>query len=143
MSPREPQPCGAFPRLQHRAIELHDTKVLGWSRTANQLVLQLDAYVHVSQGTPGLDRGTGWSQRLELILEGPEEVHLPEHAPLWISEGLIEFGEGPLALIPLPCSALGAISISLTGDIGTLSAKARSLQIHERGEPSFIERFTG
>jgi hypothetical protein len=139
--PREPQPCGAFPRLQHRAIELRETKVIGWSRAADQLVLQLDAYVHVSQGKPGIDTGTAWSQRLEFIFEAVTELQLPDHAPLWISRGEINSGEIVVERIALPCSYTSGVAISLSGDAGTISAKARSLQIRERGEPTFVERF--
>ena len=139
--PREPQSCGAFPRLQHRAVELRETKVIGWSRSGDSLALQLDAYVHVSQGKPGIDSGTAWSQRLQMICENIEELQLPEHAPLWISRGEIVIAGTPFERLALPCALLGELEMSLSGDMGLLKTKASALQVAERGEPVFVERF--
>jgi len=60
------------------------------------------AYIHKSKGTPGRDRGTGWSQEARLLLS---EVHAPEHwppLPNTISEGFLEVGGIRHEVIPLP-----------------------------------------
>lgn len=60
------------------------------------------AYIHKSTGTPGMDRGTGWSQEARLVLSevatsGPLPV-----LPNTISEGFLEVGGIRHELIPLP-----------------------------------------
>jgi hypothetical protein len=60
------------------------------------------AYIHKSTGTPGRDRGTGWSQEARLVLaEAVASGPLPV-LPNTISEGFLEVGGIRHQLIPLP-----------------------------------------
>ena len=60
------------------------------------------AYIHKSTGTPGRDRGTGWSQEARLVLaEAMASGPLPV-LPNTISEGFLEIGGIRHELIPLP-----------------------------------------
>ena len=44
------------------AIELHDSELSHLERDGMTCTLVLNAYVHCSQGTPGVHPGSGWSQ---------------------------------------------------------------------------------
>lgn len=45
--------------MPNSAIELHDSAVTARRRRGGRVVLHLDAYVHVSDGEPGVDPGSG------------------------------------------------------------------------------------
>ena len=48
------------------AVELHDSKLLSITDNGGEVVVELDAYIHQSPGQPGVDQGTGWTQRVRL-----------------------------------------------------------------------------
>ena len=60
------------------------------------------AYIHKSKGTPGRDRGTGWSQEARLVLYDAETSGPSPRFPNTISEGFLEVGGIRHELIPLP-----------------------------------------
>jgi hypothetical protein len=44
----------------NRAFELHDSDVTAVSWVGSELHLEMEAYVHASNGVPGVDGGSGW-----------------------------------------------------------------------------------
>ena len=60
------------------------------------------AYVHKSKGTPGRDRGTGWSQEARLVLSAAQTPGPLPLLPNTISEGFLEVGGIRHEVIPLP-----------------------------------------
>jgi hypothetical protein len=60
------------------------------------------AYIHKSKGTPGRDRGTGWSQEARLVLSEAEPPGPLPLLPNTISEGFLEVGGIRCEPIPLP-----------------------------------------
>ena len=141
---QDPQGCGAFPRLQKRAVALCESKLVSWSLAAGRLTLRLDAYLHVSQGQPGFDAGTAWEQPVELVLTGVEVQRAPAEAPLWLTGGAISLDGGPgLALLPLPLEHAGVARLVLEGESDRLEAAGLGLTAKALGEPRFVERFAG
>jgi hypothetical protein len=135
--------CGGHPRIQRRAIELHDTKVLWWRAEGSILRIRLDAYVHVSSGEPGLDPGTGWSQEVDVVVQNASIVAVPSETSLWITRGSVEV-EGSLQDgLPLPFDASGAIRIEWTGAEGRLAVSGSGLSVIPLDEPRFVEKFPG
>ena len=65
--------CGGPARIQHRAVELHDSKLRSWEAVGSRISLRLDAYVHASLGEPGVATGAlevlGSAIRIEPIGE--------------------------------------------------------------------------
>lgn len=84
-------------------LELHDSRVSGIELSDGFATIYFShAYVHKSTGTPGRDRGTGWSQEARLVLaEAIPSGPLPV-LPNTISEGFLEVGGIRHELIPLP-----------------------------------------
>ena len=141
---QDPQGCGAFPRLQKRAVAIGESKLVSWSLAAGRLTVRLDAYLHVSQGQPGVDAGTAWEQPVELVLTGVEVQRAPAEAPSWLTGGTVELGGGPgLALIPLPLEHAGAARLRLEGESDRFEAAGLGLTVIALGEPRFVERFSG
>jgi hypothetical protein len=60
------------------------------------------AYIHKSTGTPGRDRGTGWSQEARLVLSQAIASEPLPTLPNTISRGFLEVGGIRHELIPLP-----------------------------------------
>ena len=131
--------CGAFPRMQHRAIELHDSKVLSVRQAGGEVRVLLDAYVHVSAGEPGRDAGTGWSQEVELVVAGGSVEEAPR-GTLWIAEGAIAIDGAVHSLVPAELAATGAVRVELRGAEGKLAIGGRGICVVERGEPVFVEK---
>ncbi len=48
------------------AIEIHDSTLQRIDIHGDALAVTVDAYIHRSPGRPGVDRGTGWSQLVQL-----------------------------------------------------------------------------
>ena len=136
---RGAKPCGAFPRLQHRALELHDSKVLSVVADGAAVRILLDAYVHVSTGKPGRDAGTGWSQEVALVVAFGT-VHEPHDGALWILDGEATLDGVPAGLLPLPLAVEGAVGLTLAGAEGRLRVSGRGLTVVEQGEPVFVEK---
>ena len=84
-------------------LELHDSRVSHIELLDGVAAIYFShAYIHKSKGTPGRDRGTGWSQEARLLLS---EVQAPEPWPTLpntISEGFLEVGGIRHEVIPLP-----------------------------------------
>ncbi len=135
--------CGKTSRAQHRAVALHDSKVLAVIREGRGLRIRLAAYVHVSVGLPGIDAGTGWAQELDLVLGEASLTAAPAEGTLWISEGQVAIDGTPLRLLPLELRRAGRVRMELAGAEGRLFAEAASISIATRGDPEFVEKFAG
>ena len=84
-------------------LELHDSRVSRMELSDGVAVIHLShGYIHKSTGTPGKDRGTGWSQEARLVLSEAETSGPLPPLPNTISEGFLEVGGIRHELIPLP-----------------------------------------
>jgi hypothetical protein len=84
-------------------LELHDSRVSQIDLVDGVASVHFShAYIHKSTGTPGRDRGTGWSQEALLILSEVESLGSMPPLPNMISEGFLEVGGIKHQLIPLP-----------------------------------------
>ena len=84
-------------------LELHDSRVNAIELANGAAIVYFShAYIHKSKGTPGRDRGAGWSQEARLVLsETVTSEQLPP-LPNTISEGFLEIGGIKHEVIPLP-----------------------------------------
>ena len=58
---------------------MHDSLLESWSVCGETLVLSLRAYVHTSDGKPGIDAGTGWTQTALIhLLDSHVEGKMPD-----------------------------------------------------------------
>ncbi len=95
------------------AVEIHDSRLVGVSRVGRDLVLHLaPAYVHRSEGRPGVDPGTGWLVDLDLMVLEVVVESLPSNYPVNLADGDFRAGERRWDnLIPLPLDVAGAVSL--------------------------------
>lgn len=84
-------------------LELHDSRVSQIEVLDGVATIYFPhAYIHKSKGTPGKDRGTGWSQEAQLVLSGVGALGRLPSLPNTISEGFLEIGGIRHEVIPLP-----------------------------------------
>ena len=128
------------------AIELHDSVVERLEPRGEGLAIHFShAYIHRSSGEPGIDSGTGWSQRAVLLIQSAAVSGAEPALPAKISTGELSVSETRLPnVVPLPFDHAGAVKLSLvlsTGRSLVISGAGASLCLV--GEPRFIEEFAG
>jgi hypothetical protein len=131
--------------MSNRAIELHDSSVLRIEHEGADLVLHLEAYVHVSDGRPGIDAGSGGTQPATLRVEAAV-IHErpPTNATLWVTEGHAEVDDQVFAnLLPVPFDLTGNVQLKLQGAEGSMVATGTRIVVTLHGEFKFIEEFEG
>lgn len=125
--------------MMREAIELHDSRLLALDKTEAGICLKLDAYIHRAPKVRG-ERGTGWSQEVELHFDDVYATEIDAHLPLWIMDGSIAGPESYENLIPLPCEIDGDLQFEVDGAEGRLLIRATQLRILRIGEPRFVEQ---
>ena len=128
----------------NREIEFHDS-TLKEIRVANgEAVLSFgEAYVHHSEGTPGIGKGTGWAQKIELVCLEVTVIEIPDDLPNHIDDGFfIINGIKSVNMMKLPFQTNCEMELVLFTMYGKkLHLKAKSAFTREIGEPVFIEEY--
>lgn len=124
------------------ALEFHDSKLAGLQQLGRRIVIQFEpAYLHCSDGEPGVSPGSGWHQDAELIfgsasVDGPADTQGP------VSEGTLNLQGVELNLIPAPCRVCGGVAAHFTLSNGdTVDIRAESMELRLLGEAIYIEQF--
>jgi hypothetical protein len=125
------------------ALEFHDSEVsIIEVGTRSVRVLFSAAYVHRSEGIPGVDSGEGYVQAVELQMVNATWRGRLEECIGNISDGDLFVAGTPVRLVPLPFEATDEIRLELQFTNGAaLWASGTSVHIRQTGEARFIERF--
>jgi len=126
------------------ALEFHDSEVSSVVADAGQASIRFSAaYVHRSVGIPGVDSGAGYTQAIEISLYQPIWVGpLPECIGK-LSDGQIEVNGQTLSLVPVPYTAEGQISLTMTFANGSeFSSSAKGIEVKQAGAPRYVEAFS-
>lgn len=123
------------------SLELHDSRVSNIDARDGAVTVHFShAYIHKSAGTPGRDRGSGWSQEAQLVLFRVESVPVMPSVPNTISEGYLEVGGIRHQLIPLPFSRKVRATVALVFVDGTtLKIIGERPFVELLGKPTFLE----
>jgi len=74
--------------MASRNIEIHDSELKTVTVTDGNVVLELSpAYIHMSDGRPGIDAGTGWLQNAVIRVRGGELVGSINELPCTLWDG--------------------------------------------------------
>jgi hypothetical protein len=132
----------------NEAIELHDSELIAVSSMGDSIELSFcPAYIHRSEGRPGIDVGTGWIQGVTLTIRGASGFS-PVALPATVSTGWLRIGgdlhrnvipttgafEGPIEF----SAVVFAKEFTIKGDI---MIRGTHLSIALQGEPSYVEDF--
>jgi hypothetical protein len=128
--------------MPNRMIELHDSRVTDIRIAGDDVVLEVDAYVHESEGVPGVDPGTGSSQEVRLVFERASIEERSCGSSLWILDGSIICGTKSLEnQIPIPFDLAEPLELIASGGEGRLRIRAARARLVLVGEPRFVEHF--
>lgn len=78
--------------MTNRLIEPHDTTVHSVATTEGNVIIEMSAYVHASEGRPGVDEGTGWTQPFRFTVFEGRVVRQYDGDRLWILDGTLTVG---------------------------------------------------
>jgi len=74
----------------NKSIEFHDSTLSKITQVNTTIILHFDkAYIHQSEGIPGIDKGTGWIQAIDIQLSQANINILPEELPTTLNNGYI------------------------------------------------------
>lgn len=125
------------------AVEIHDSTLETVRPSGDDLVVVIDAYVHRSAGRPGIDRGTGWSQSLELrFLEGKASGSTVTCPVELLAGRLVLSGEVFQNLISIPLDHRGSSRLELESwnDV-RIVLEGEGVTATFVGPPEYIEEF--
>lgn len=127
------------------ALEFHDSEVSLVEGVSGTLRLLFSvAYIHRSEGRPGVDSGSGYIQPAEIIFYGASWEGLSSACKGVLSDGSVTLGSESLSLIPLPFTASGPLSAKLVFASGPiLLVSATSAACSCSGDPKFVETYPG
>lgn len=125
------------------ALEFHDSTVGAVVGSAGLVrVLFSGAYTHHSTGRPGFDAGSGYLQPVELLLSRAVLLLPASGCVGRVSDGELVIDGQSMSLVPLPFSASGNVTLSLTFTSGnSISVSATSVSCRATGEGAFIETY--
>ena len=124
------------------AIEFHDSEVADIVLDGDEVILSFaEAYVHKSEGKPGTDPGTGWTQAAKLFIGGASLEGVFPDFPCWIADGSLRI-EGihlnDLIPIPLDCSGRVRLEVVFHRD-SWITITGNSAKLVLIGEPTYVE----
>jgi hypothetical protein len=127
----------------NRGVEFHDSDVQRIEAVHDSVLLVLDpAYVHVSQGRPGVDSGEGHLQLVELVFGGASWEGKLSRLSGQLSDGELMINGETFSLLPLPFHANGEIAATLVFcDGARLKLIAKSVSCEANGPSRFVDTF--
>lgn len=125
-------------------IEIHDSKVAEISRLDGAVLVHfLPAYLHKSQGRPGLDPGTGWVQEARLLFSDANVSGCLPDLPCDVTDGELLVGaERHDNAIPIPLTAVASTELRLVFDPAHIVlVTGQAVRLELVGEPRYVEPF--
>ena len=128
------------------AIEFHGSDVveLQVADATLQMIFE-PAYVHRSEGRPGVDSGSGFLQPAEIVFTGAQVSEKDGPCTGAIAEGLISVsGKKYDSVFPLPFNATGKVAAEFTFESGAvLSITASAVSCASTGPAQLVDGYDG
>jgi hypothetical protein len=131
--------------MPNRCIEIHDSILAAISFSQGEARLHFaSVYIHESEGAPGRDPGTGWTQEAILRIDNARVEGSFFKFPVSLSDGNIQLGGQPFDNeIPVPLRHNGSIALRLiggeNGEVVSFTGSGAELEL--LGEPEYVEEF--
>lgn len=134
------------PIMPNRSIEIHDSTLANVAISRGQAELHFSsAYIHESEGKPGVDAGSGWVQRAILRIFDAKITGVFSEFPVNLTGGEIQMGGERLDNeIPIPLHHTGAFELRLKPmwkPQNVVSFTGSGAQLELIGEPEYVEKF--
>lgn len=130
----------------NRSIEFHDSTIARVDDEGSVAIIFLrPAYIHESDGEPGVDAGNGIVQDVELRISDAEIISAPTIYPCNIDSGTLKVGNQLHDnLIPLPRLGSDAIVFECaTIQNERLYIRGTGVAVVLTGERQFVESYLG
>ena len=128
------------------ALEFHDSDVVELRPDGSTLHMIFEpAYVHRSNGRPGVDAGSGFLQPAEIVFTGAQFNEKDGPCRGAISEGMIAVaGKKFDSVFPLPFEASGKVAAEFTFESGAvLSVTAAGVSCASTGPAELVDGYDG
>ena len=130
-------------------MEFHDSTFDGFEKDGANLTLRFSAaYIHESEGEPGLDAGVGWFQEILLYVSNASTSGSMSELPCYLWDGQISLGAESRQMVPVPLEYNGTVHLKLVengeGEVdGQIEVSGTYVRMELRGEPKDVEKFPG
>jgi hypothetical protein len=133
--------------MPNRAMEFHDSTFDGFDQDGPNLTLRFSAaYIHESDGKPGLDAGVDWIQDVRLHFENASHTGSMSQLPCYLWDGQLSLADESIQMVPVPLEYTGKVKLKLVenGEVdGAIEVTATHVEMELRGEPKSFEKFPG
>jgi hypothetical protein len=128
-------------------MEFHDSTFDGIERDGANLILRFShAYIHESEGEPGLDAGIGWFQEVRLLISNASSRGSMSKLPCYLWDGRISLANELLHMVPIPLKYSGEVHLKLVenGEVdGQVQVTGTHVRLKMHGESNRVEKFPG
>lgn len=127
--------------MPNRAIEFHDSMLNSVAAEGSNVILHLSpAYIHESEGEPGQDPGSGWSQDAHIHIERGLMEGDPPELPCDLSDGELHIDGDCLQLLPIPFDRQGRMQLDLQSMTGNkIRITGTRLRLEMLGIATYLE----
>ena len=127
------------------SIELHDSHVAGIALSGDCVIVHLrPAYVHRSEGRPGIDPGSGWVQDLDMVVSEAMLVSRFSKMSRDLDDGSLSVGNEVFEnIVPLPIDVRGAVCFSAVSQSERLIIQGTRATVVSIGDARYVEPFPG
>ena len=129
-----------------RTIEIHDSVLAQILFVQNEARLHFSAvYIHQSDGIPGQDPGSGWSQEAILYIQDAKIEGSFSELPINLTDGQFRLGHNLLKnQIPMPLRCKGDVKLRLEAwrqvkEVVIVTGSGVELELV--GDPKYVEEF--
>jgi hypothetical protein len=128
----------------HRALELHDSEVESISVDGPRLIVRFsNAYIHQSEGHPGVTPGDVFLQSAELVFSDVNPL-VAAHARGALLQGVVAINESEFSMLPLPFQRQGQVNATFVFSSGErVRVEARSVDCSLIGKARWLEKYDG
>ena len=131
--------------MLNRAIEIHDSRLDSLSVEGHEAVLYFSrVYIHQSEGKPGVDAGTGWTQVAIIRIDNAMIGSLFTEWPRNLQDGYLKLnGEVSDNMIPIPLDHSGSVELRLEDWNEVVFASGTHIRLELLGEAQYVWEFSG
>ena len=131
--------------MLNRMIEIHDSSLESLTVEVGHVVLSLSAYIHQSEGRPGVDAETGWTQHAVIRIRGEIDSGSLTRLPCKLVGGYLSLDDQQSDnLVPIPLSFTGDVELGLTSEFAeTIKIRGNHIALGLMHEPKFVENTPG
>jgi hypothetical protein len=129
----------------NKAIELHDTSIVEILISVDGISIRFaPAYLHLSEGRPGVDAGTGWTQDAILFVANATVIGKVPPLPCVLESGCLAVGNHSsdnMIALPLETSEPLTFTANFMHLDFRIDVEGSGGKLELLGTPRYVERF--